>query len=321
MVAIAPGPFAPGSISLGLSAVGTDARAIVDRLIEDAVAAELSGFDGLTLSEHHGGFPQYIPVPVTLCGLLLERLDRAWACAGPTVLPLRNPLLLAEELAWTAALHPGRVGLGVAAGYQRRDFELVGADFESRRSTLWTSLVRLQDALTGGQSADDPALARLDGLGLPVVVGIGGPVGARRAAVLGAGILLTSLRSAAEIAPLVSAHRAAAGTGPAVLIRRVHVAAERSVAAERVPTGFSASLADWTSQADGESWLIAADTALITGSPRAVAEGLVAAVRTSGCTALNLRVDAYAASPDLVSDQIEVLGKEVLPLVRSDLGW
>jgi alkanesulfonate monooxygenase SsuD/methylene tetrahydromethanopterin reductase-like flavin-dependent oxidoreductase (luciferase family) len=312
--AVAP-PFAQGSISLCLAPVGDGGRAVMRRLLADAQHADDVGFDGVTLSEHHAGFARYVPTPLVIAAQLLSRLPRAWAAACPAILPMRPPVVVAEDLAWLEAAYPGRVGAGFVAGYQRQDFEVVGADFDGRNTTFWDGLSDLVGALGAGSEASplkgDPAVDELGDAGLPLLAGIGGPVGARRAARLGVGLLLTSLRSATETAVLVQAYRDAGGRGPVVLKRRVHVGADAG--------GFGASESAWHSRAESPTWLRADDTALLTGSAAKVSEGLLLALRDSGVDALNLHLDAYTGAPESVTDQIDQLGAGVLPAVRASL--
>ncbi len=100
--------------------------AIVDEMIGQAALAAEAGFDGVMTSEHHGGFAGYIPNPLQAAGWLLEAMAAGWAAPCPMLLPLRPPALVAEEVAWLAARHPGRVGLGLAAGSLVDDFEIMG---------------------------------------------------------------------------------------------------------------------------------------------------------------------------------------------------
>ena len=74
-------------------------------------------------SEHHGGFPGYLPNPLQMAAFILDESPLGWAAACPLLLPLRPTAMVAEEVAWLAARHPGRVGLGVAAGALPLDFE------------------------------------------------------------------------------------------------------------------------------------------------------------------------------------------------------
>jgi alkanesulfonate monooxygenase SsuD/methylene tetrahydromethanopterin reductase-like flavin-dependent oxidoreductase (luciferase family) len=310
-------PLGPGTISLGLSAVGETGSAIVNRLTDDATAAVEAGFAGITLSEHHGGFPHYVPSPQMLAGVLLARLPRGWACAAPAILPLRTAVTVAEDLAWLEAAYPGRVGAGFVPGYQEADFTAVGVDFASRSEAFWAALETLTSALgkdtTPSPLKDDPAIAELGERSVPLVAGVSGAVGARRAARLGVGLLIMGLRPPEEAAKLVAVHRRAGNTGPIVLIRRVHVGTDVG--------GFAASMSHWAGRSDAPAWLTADDTSLITGSAEQIAERLVQAVQASGCSGLNLRLDTYTHDPSRVADQITALGAEVLPRVRDALGW
>jgi alkanesulfonate monooxygenase SsuD/methylene tetrahydromethanopterin reductase-like flavin-dependent oxidoreductase (luciferase family) len=309
-------PLGATTISLGLSAREGTGREVVDGLTRDATDAVAAGFDGLTLSEHHGGFPHYVPSPVLLSGVLLSRLPHGFACAAPSILPLRTPVTVAEDLAWLDAAYPDRVGAGFVPGYQAGDFEAVGCDFTQRQPAFWDGLASLMTALGRGDGPSpvtgDPAVSGLQARSVPVLAGVGGPVGVRRAARLGVGLLVTSLRPAHEAGDLVRLHREAGGTGSVVLIRRVHVGAGAA--------GFGSSMADWE-RGSGKDWLRPDGDALATGTATAVADSLVEAVRASGCTALNLRLDTYTHDPSQVSHQVEVLGAEVLPRVREALGW
>ena len=76
-------PFAPGSVSLRVYPSDADAVSIVEEMREQARLAEASGFDGLMTSEHHGGFPGYIPNPLQQAGWLLEATERIWAAPAP----------------------------------------------------------------------------------------------------------------------------------------------------------------------------------------------------------------------------------------------
>ena len=51
---------------------------------------------------------------------------------GIIILPQRNPLVLAKELATLDVLSGGRVILGVGAGYLEPEFRALGAEFDHR---------------------------------------------------------------------------------------------------------------------------------------------------------------------------------------------
>jgi len=62
-------PFAPGSVSLRLYPHNDlPAGEVVEELRRQARAAESAGFDGVMVSEHHGGFAGYLPNPIQTAG-------------------------------------------------------------------------------------------------------------------------------------------------------------------------------------------------------------------------------------------------------------
>ena len=77
-------PFAPGSVSLRLYPHNELAAAeVVEELRRQARAGAAAGFDGVMVSEHHGGFAGYLPNPIQTAGFLLDATDRPWVAAAP----------------------------------------------------------------------------------------------------------------------------------------------------------------------------------------------------------------------------------------------
>ena len=62
---------------------------VVSEMRAQAAAAERAGFDGIMTSEHHGGFPGYLPNPMQAAGWLLDATRTLWAAPCPLLLPLR----------------------------------------------------------------------------------------------------------------------------------------------------------------------------------------------------------------------------------------
>ena len=160
-------PFACGSVSLRLYPHNDlPAPRVIAELCHQAHMAADAGFDGIMTSEHHGGFPGYLPNPLQVVGFILEDSPVGWAAACPLLLPLRPAAMVAEEVAWLAARHPGRVGLGVAAGALPLDFEVMGMRATSAAAAFKADLPRLVAMLEGrdlGRLGGDPALPSMQG--------------------------------------------------------------------------------------------------------------------------------------------------------------
>lgn len=312
----AGGVFAAGSISLRLYPHELPARELVAELLAQARLAEAAGFDGLMTSEHHGGFPGYLPNPLQLAGFLLDVTQRLWAAPCPLLLPLRAWSHVAEELAWLAARFPERVGAGVAVGGLERDFELAELPWAERFTRFRAALPLLADALRGhGDSplSGDAAIRACARVPVPLVVAAQSAPALRRAARLSLGVLFDSLQRVSQLRELSDAYAAAGGRGPRILIRRVWLGAKPGSEAER-QLAFYRSYSDPALQKNwGEDELVHAEAGEV------LAGQLAALLERAGCDALNLRVQLRGIPPAAIREQIERLGAELLPPLRARL--
>ena len=69
--------------------------------------------------------------------------------SGVLVLPLREPLALAKQIASIDAMSGGRVSLGIGAGWLAEEFEALGVDFASRADRTDDYIAVLRQAWTG----------------------------------------------------------------------------------------------------------------------------------------------------------------------------
>lgn len=294
-----------GSVSLRLYPHDDrPATEIVDELRAQAALAARHGFAGVMVSEHHGGFAGYLPNPIQTAGWLLEAMDPpAWAAPCPLLLPLRPPALVVEELAWLAARFPGRVGVGLAAGGLKDDFDRLGVPHDDLTRRFADGLRVVADALSGrdgGTVAGDPAVARCAEHPVPVLSAAMGVTAVRRAAANDVGLLFDSLSTPERVRELTDAYRDAGGTGACVLVRRVWIGPP--------PTDlFRAQVDVYRSYSPAEAqkrWK--ADQVLGT------ADEIADAMRRAGCDAVNLRIHVPGVSPAAAREQIAALGGTVL---------
>ena len=213
-------------MSLRLYPHDLDAAGQVEVLRRQAARASSLGYDGVMVSEHHADFPGYLPNPVQLAGLLLDAMPTGWVAPCPMLLPLKPHALIVEDLAWLAAAHPGRVGVGFAAGALPVDFELAEVPFGEIVDRFKAALPLAVAALRGEAPEPlgrDRAVRRLADEPMPVVVAAQSPAACRRAARLGCGVLYDSLQAPEVSARLGGAHREAGGAHGRILIRRVWI--------------------------------------------------------------------------------------------------
>ena len=123
-------------------------------LIAYAVRAEALGFDSVWVWDHIllGVDP---PFPVVDSLMLLSavaaRTSTIKLGTGVLVLPLRNPVVLAKELASLDLIAGGRLLLGMASGWYRREFDAVGVPFQERGRIMDRNLEVLHRLWTENQ--------------------------------------------------------------------------------------------------------------------------------------------------------------------------
>jgi alkanesulfonate monooxygenase SsuD/methylene tetrahydromethanopterin reductase-like flavin-dependent oxidoreductase (luciferase family) len=310
----APPPFAPGSVSVRLYPHNDlSAVEISGHLCTQGALALDGGFDGVMVSEHHGGFAGYLPNPIQTAGFILASAANGWAAPSPILLPLRPVAMAAEEVAWMDARFPGRVGLGVAAGALELDFVEMGLQLDDAVPFFKRDLPRVVAMLRGddlGGLAGDKALAARKADPIPVLSAAMSPTAARRAAGCGAGILLEAMSTVSRQRQLCEAFDAAGGGGSKVLIRRVWLGELPIEAVEQQRRVYESYSTGSVQQHFAE------DQTITSRDPAEVAERLAAVLREVGADALNLRVHLPGVAAHDARDQIEGLAHEVLPRLR-----
>lgn len=90
------------------------------------------------------------PQPISMMAKLLDHSGEMTVGSGILILPLYNPIHIAEEFATLDQLAGGRVVLGVGAGYRSHEFAALGVPMERRGARLDEG-VRLIRALWSGE--------------------------------------------------------------------------------------------------------------------------------------------------------------------------
>ncbi|MBM4383582.1 MAG: LLM class F420-dependent oxidoreductase [Deltaproteobacteria bacterium] len=110
---------------------------------EIAVAAERAGFGGLAFTEHPAPGARWLAAgghqaldPFVALGGAATVTTRIRLLTYLTVVPYRNPLLLAKSAATVDRLSNGRFILGAGAGYLKGEFAALGADFDERNASF-----------------------------------------------------------------------------------------------------------------------------------------------------------------------------------------
>jgi probable F420-dependent oxidoreductase len=146
---------------------------------------------------------------------------------GTTVsqIALRDPVLMARELATLDILSGGRMIVGAGAGWVEAEFEATGVEFASRGRRLTEFVQVMRRLWTEPENGWDGKFFKIPGVALvkphtpggpPLYLGAGSPAGIRRVAKYGDGFIAVTL--AAEAATFMRKQvleaRAKEGLGP-----------------------------------------------------------------------------------------------------------
>lgn len=142
-------------MKFGLFGINVGACANPETATAVARAAEDAGFDSVWTGEHVVlPDPQVPPSPsapdnpmldpAVALSFIAARTERIRLGTGIIILPQRNPLVLAKELASLDVLSGGRLIFGMGVGYLQPEFDALGVPFAERgpRATEYIEAIR-----------------------------------------------------------------------------------------------------------------------------------------------------------------------------------
>jgi alkanesulfonate monooxygenase SsuD/methylene tetrahydromethanopterin reductase-like flavin-dependent oxidoreductase (luciferase family) len=294
--------------------------------IEQCSWADRHGFAGVMLSEHHGRPDGYLPSPAVLGAALGAVSSSMRIVLGALVLPLADVLRAAEDIAVADLASGGRVDVILGAGYNPRDFMLLGRPMADRYRRLEEGVATLRQAWTGAEFSVAGHPARVTPRpaqqpGPPLLIGGSTRRAARRAARLGDGFAPGS--DSPELVTAYHEECAAAGATPGpVLVRSgprfLHVS--RDPEADRAAIAAAALFDE-----DGNSELFreSGRPAGAASWAQLEAQGSHRVLTPDDCVALLSRLDPDACvclhpllgamSPELSWASLELFSSEVMP--------
>lgn len=118
-------------MKLGFSPIQGDQH--YDAAIEEVRFAERNGLDSVFLQEHHeAAVEQYWSDPLSVLTAFATETERLELGTAILLLPLYDPVRLAERGAILDGISDGRFTLGAAVGYRPREFELLAVPRDER---------------------------------------------------------------------------------------------------------------------------------------------------------------------------------------------
>lgn len=200
-------------------------------------AAEAGGFDSLWTVEHvlvpkgyestypysptgkmPGGDDSAIPDPLIWLTYVAAMTTTIRLGTGILILPQRNPIVLAKEVATLDRLSGGRVELGIGVGWLEEEFDAIGVPFAERGKITDDHVGVLRELWSDGESSYSseyttfgPAFSRPRPVQehIPITIGGHSKAAARRAGRLGDGFF-PGKGTHEELAELIAVMRASA---------------------------------------------------------------------------------------------------------------
>jgi natural product biosynthesis luciferase-like monooxygenase protein len=129
-----------------------DGPELYSRWLEQIDAAEELGFDSVWVTEHHFRyFGGMMPSPSVILSAASQRTKRMRLGAAVSLVPMHNPLRIAEEFAMVDLLSGGRVNFGAGRGMHPTEYAVFGSDWNTAQARLPEALDIIIKAWTGGE--------------------------------------------------------------------------------------------------------------------------------------------------------------------------
>jgi alkanesulfonate monooxygenase SsuD/methylene tetrahydromethanopterin reductase-like flavin-dependent oxidoreductase (luciferase family) len=293
--------------------------------IEHVRLAREYGFDSIWIEEHHDAGP-YWPTPLLAIAALAPHLDSLDVGTSILVLPLHDPVHVAEQGAVLDQLTGGRFVLGVGLGDDPEEFAAFRVPAKVRGETLTFhgrfyefKEVRLKTR------AVQPG-------GPPIWIGGWSPKALRRAATMGDAWFPGPVGTFADIVErqhtydtLLRERGEDPRSRPRPLIRDVLVAesdaAARELASETIFAAYRETYVESNHvligrQSSGGLIIDANDLAtdrFIVGDATGVTEQLIECIAAIDCSRLVIRLKLPGLEPAQMTEMLHLLGRRVLP--------
>lgn len=304
--------------------------------------AYTSGFEGVSVNHHYLVGPEaqcFQPIP--LCGHILAKYPSLYVATTIFILPYHPPVEVAEQVATLDLMAPGKFILGIGQGYRTKEGDAVGIRNKERGVRLAESIKVMKMLWAEGPTDFSSEFFTLNNAdigprpmrssGPPILVAADKLHTIERIPRLGADHWLPSARHSLsflrEALPIYK--RTVEETGRPFLgiplQRDLCIGRDRKEAYLLVESSYERMLhmqSGWGQP--GERYDVPFEELqrdrVILGSPEEAAEQLIALNKEFSAEFVLFRIYTPGMEPSLALEMIEQVGKEVLPLVRSEVG-
>jgi len=105
----------------------------------------------VALSEHHDTDDGFMHSPLTIAAAILGSTKTIACNVSALLVPLHDPIRLAEEIATIDLIAPGRLTVVAGLGYRPSEFEMFGKDLRTRAADFEEAIELMLAAWKGGE--------------------------------------------------------------------------------------------------------------------------------------------------------------------------
>jgi alkanesulfonate monooxygenase SsuD/methylene tetrahydromethanopterin reductase-like flavin-dependent oxidoreductase (luciferase family) len=117
--------------------------------VDMAGYADEHGLQAISLEEHHGADNGWSPSPLVMAGLVFGRTKTIMASVNALLLPLHDPIRIAEDIAVLDLASGGRIVIVGGIGYRESEYEAHGKDWAARGALQDEAVDTMLKAWTG----------------------------------------------------------------------------------------------------------------------------------------------------------------------------
>jgi alkanesulfonate monooxygenase SsuD/methylene tetrahydromethanopterin reductase-like flavin-dependent oxidoreductase (luciferase family) len=130
-------------------AEGANTRDLYTAALDMAAWGESNGCVSVILSEHHASPDGYLPAPLILAAAMAARAQTLPIQVAALIVPLHDPIGLAEQMAVLDITSGGRVSYVTAVGYRPEEYAMFGRELRGRGRRMDVCLEAMKQAWTG----------------------------------------------------------------------------------------------------------------------------------------------------------------------------
>jgi hypothetical protein len=134
---------------------GAPAPELYAAALDMAEFADRIGMDHVGVMEHHGSEDGYLPTPFVMGAAVAARTKRIRISLGAVVLPLHDPLKVAEDITILDQISNGRLEVILGAGYVPYEFDRFRVSLHDRAKLMDKGIEIILRALRGERFEDD----------------------------------------------------------------------------------------------------------------------------------------------------------------------